>query len=517
VIEASGLGTLAAIHGALEKVALERTSVEASQRSAETLRAQATELRARAALHDDQAAKLGAATSQLAAREAGILGGDPDWLEPRFTKLGRSWESEAAALHAKAEKALAAGRTRAATQKNASGVATYKVSDVEERATAAAGTATALAAHLGAAEPGALAGALAKELAALVQRRKELADSMTVRMAEATGSAQRAEQALGAAGAHVASAKEALAKAATRRDQVLAEHSGRAGRRDALRTQLEAMNRASAEQLVKACEAALALFASDAETSEADLHATKTTLDGATRGLDEARSELHHAEGALSKVGGMAASEDVLRLQDAIACARAREQELEIDAEAHKLLLETLREVENTEGAHLGRALSGPVAARFRELTDGRYGALTLTAALTTEGVRPAGAGARDVLDALSVGTREQLATLIRLAIAEQLKSAIVLDDQLVQTDARRFAWFRDVLRRTCLHAQVIVLTCRPEDYLRTEELPGESPVRDLAGGTIRAIDFARVAKRWTPVVSGAPLRGSERVGAPRE
>jgi uncharacterized protein YhaN len=257
------------------------------------------------------------------------------------------------------------------------------------------------------------------------------------------------------------------------------------------------LDRPGAVQRVKECEEALAPFALDPVTEEAEVESADALLEGARRALADVQSELDHAEGGLAKIGGSQVAEEVLRLQEAIDCARARWEELEVDADAHKLLLETLREVENAEGAHLGRALAGPVSARFRELTDGRYGALALNPALKTEGVRPTGAGERYVLDALSVGTREQLATLIRLAIAEQLKSAIVLDDQLVQTDAKRFAWFREVLRRTCLHAQVIVLTCRPEDYLRPDELPSETPVRDLAGGTIRVVDFARAAKRW--------------------
>jgi uncharacterized protein YhaN len=207
----------------------------------------------------------------------------------------------------------------------------------------------------------------------------------------------------------------------------------------------------------------------------------------------------------------MAVAEEVVRLEEAVASARVRWEDLEADAEAYKLLRDTLREVENAEGAHLGRALSRPVAARFRDLTEGRYGALSITPALKTEGVRVAGASSGDVLEELSVGTREQLATLIRLAIAEHLKSAIILDDQLVQTDPKRLAWFRDVLRRTSVQTQVIVLTCRPGDYLLPEELPNETAVRDLAGGTVRAIDFARASKRWIPAPSQAPARGSER------
>jgi uncharacterized protein YhaN len=75
------------------------------------------------------------------------------------------------------------------------------------------------------------------------------------------------------------------------------------------------------------------------------------------------------------------------------------------------------------------------------------------------------GGGPRGV-DVLSVGTREQLATLLRLAIAESIGSAIVLDDQLVQSDAARLGWFRAALRQAAAVVQVVVLTCRRDDYL---------------------------------------------------
>ena len=407
VLETSGFGTLAAIQEALEKVGAERGLVETSRRGAEAFRAQAAELRARAALHDDQAAKLAVATTQLAAREAAIRGGDPAWLEQRFAKLGGAWEGEATTLRAKADKALAEGRARAATRKNTCSVAAYRVKDAEERAAHAAETATAQTAEFGTADPALLAGSLAQELAALTERQTDLAERMASHAAESSGKALRAAKDVEAARAHVAVAKASLAKAAAVREQVLAARSGCAGHHDALKAQLAAMDRAGAAQRVKGHEDALTAFADDVATSEGDLRTAEATFEGARGALEEVRSELHHAEGALSKVGGMAIAEEVLRLEEAIACARARWQEVEVDAEAHKLLVETLREVENAEGAHLGRALAGPVAARFRELTEGRYGALNLTPSLKTEGVRPVGAGARDVLEALSVGTRD--------------------------------------------------------------------------------------------------------------
>jgi uncharacterized protein YhaN len=56
---------------------------------------------------------------------------------------------------------------------------------------------------------------------------------------------------------------------------------------------------------------------------------------------------------------------------------------------------------------------------------------------------------------------------LVKLALAAQLKSTVVLDDQLVHSDPERQIWFRDALQasvRDFAH-QVIVLTCRPDDY----------------------------------------------------
>src|SRR5262249_3830917 len=83
-----------------------------------------------------------------------------------------------------------------------------------------------------------------------------------------------------------------------------------------------------------------------------------------------------------------------------------------------------------------------------------------------TEGVEATGV-ARN-LNALSVGTREQLATLLRLVIAGHLKTALVLDDQLAHSDTERLPSFRE---RLCASTrehdpQVIVFTCPPDDYL---------------------------------------------------
>jgi uncharacterized protein YhaN len=119
-------------------------------------------------------------------------------------------------------------------------------------------------------------------------------------------------------------------------------------------------------------------------------------------------------------------------------------------------------------------ALCGPVTERFAALTNGRYPRLSFDTHLKAKSV---GVGGGDQeIDALSVGTREQLATLLRLCLAAQLKTFVLLDDQLVQSDWLRLASLKDCLRTSVRDAdhQVVVITCRPLDYVSQGELPAD-------------------------------------------
>jgi hypothetical protein len=115
---------------------------------------------------------------------------------------------------------------------------------------------------------------------------------------------------------------------------------------------------------------------------------------------------------------------------------------------------------------------------------------------MNTEGVVVHGAPRPASL--LSVGTREQLSTLYRLALAEYLQTTVVFDDQLVQSDGKRMDWLRGLLSEKAHIFQIIVLTCRPSDYLGTATpvLDGPNAHKDQADGFIRAIDLERVVQR---------------------
>jgi len=229
-----------------------------------------------------------------------------------------------------------------------------------------------------------------------------------------------------------------------------------------------------------------AVTAEQLAAAEAQLAARQQTVRELEAAFDQQR-------GALKHVGGAIARERAQQTQEALVAAKQRERDLELDYEAWRLLTQTLREAETAEGRHLGEALGAPVHQRFAALTGGRYGALALGRDLRAEGLEVA--GALRELDRFSEGVQDQLATILRLAIAEHLGTALVLDDHLVQTDTGRVAWFRDLLVQVGRRAQIVVLTCRPEDYLREGERPAAGQaVHDSEG--VRAVDLARVIRR---------------------
>jgi uncharacterized protein YhaN len=325
--------------------------------------------------------------------------------------------------------------------------------------------------------------------------------------ADTTTEVAAATHALTTARERLPLASQAVQRATAAAEAARQEHATRRGERAAQQTRLDAADRGALDVRVRQRETELAAFGTEPDLQPTVLEAAKQELERAQREHDAAKEELNVAEGRLSGAGGAALRENIERLREALQSAREAEGDVEVDAEAWQLLRDTLRTVENEEGAHLGRALGGPITTKFRELTADRYSTLHIDPLLKVDGVSAgiSHATAPEVLAALSVGTRDQLATLIRLAIAEELGSPIVLDDHLVHSDPRRLSWFRQALVKAAVRAQVIVLTCRPQDYLTDAEMPQTTPFLDLAGGAIRAVDLSRVVTRYRASGSQSP------------
>lgn len=238
--------------------------------------------------------------------------------------------------------------------------------------------------------------------------------------------------------------------------------------------------------------AALPLPENVAEANEEIRQAAAHRLDEAERRLGGVRAELHTAEGALAHVGGEVVRE---RREGALAALnrfRDAERNLELEYKAWQLLLETLKDAERSQATHLGQSMVEPIAKRFAELTASRYGELALGPELDVGGITASG-GTRDIQQ-LSVGTREQLSTVFRLSLAEQLESVVLLDDQLTQTDPCRMNWFKQRLREFAGKIQIIVITCRPQDYLQADEIPVAGKTYD--GENVRAVNLEFVIER---------------------
>jgi uncharacterized protein YhaN len=507
VLKRAGLKSLSDVATALDAVALERRAVEELRKRAKDLQSDAAKLVQRAQQQAEQVARLSGSAEGIEARKLAIGDTAPGLLEKRLATLGSNWETQAETLYAKKskERETAENEVRAAEQ--AAKLGEYQASEAERRASQALETREAALAVLRSSDLGQLLTLTEQELASFERLEAEIAAKLTSLMVAVTDEVDKAKRAVDASEEGRAAAKKALALVAAALDASKAEFNARTGEAIVLRAQLEGMDRVAADMAVEQRARELSALPVEKDVSEADLAAAEHLATDANRELEAAKEDLHKSEGALSKVGGIAVREEVERIQEALGAERAREREIETDADAWKLLRNTLREIENDEGAHLGRALAGPVSKKFAELTAGRYKDLRFDATLRAEavGLGESAATGSDVLSGLSTGTRNQLATLIRLTIAAQLKSAIVLDDHLVHTDPVRLAWFREMLMKTALNTQVVVLTCRPEDYLTSEELLADCTERDLAGGTMRVINVARAVKRWAAVSSRRP------------
>src|SRR5262249_44474211 len=248
--------------------------------------------------------------------------------------------------------------------------------------------------------------------------------------------------------------------------------------------------------LHEATEHHAALPVPDRIVSDDELSAAQTTAAGVKLDLERIEDDILRAHGALEQVGGAVARERLRDATEAFELAERQGREIEADYEAWKLLLDQMKQADAAQASNLGQALAPAIASQFQQLTQRRYQTVQLTAQLATEGIMASGA-LRSTAQ-LSVGTREQLSTLYRLSLAEYLRSVVVLDDQLVQSDDGRMDWFRALLIEKARSFQILVFTCRPGDYLLPSSLvpPGSEVHTDTEGGLIRAVDLGRALHR---------------------
>jgi energy-coupling factor transporter ATP-binding protein EcfA2 len=341
-----------------------------------------------------------------------------------------------------------------------------------------------------------LTGAQGALAAAAAEEQKVAAELASL---ESTIAAQnaRVEGAIREARAIAERAQVTLGAASTEQTNAITARALQVGRLEELRRLRDAQDLATVETKLKNATDRLAAMPVPAQiVTESDLKAARDSKTSAESGLEAIQREIDRTHGALEQVGGAVARERLRDASEAFESAERQEREIEAEYDAWQLLLDQMKQADAAQASNLGQTLAPAIASRFEDLTQRRYENVQLNAELGTEGV--AVAGAIRPTERISVGTREQLSTLYRLALAEYLSTTVVLDDQLVQSDGTRMDWFRALLAEKARNFQIVVFTCRPGDYLTAGAMvpKGKSVQRDTDGGFVRAVDLGRAVRR---------------------
>ncbi len=487
-LERAGAASLADLEAQAAAVGKHAQAAAEARDKAKAARAEAEALRHKAATLEQQPAPT---REELEAKEARIGGLSRDVLAQFFGSMGASWEAQAEELKAVKARALAQLKAKAAELQSKRKESEWGLETARKRQAEAAASAAALLESLAGEAPAAAQVRVAAELQANAQAAQQLKSAEQGLGAAAATAQERAKEAAAAAAATLERRKAERAQAEQALVDARSQLHARQGELRTLEAQLQELDRPAAAARAAQAKAAAGSTAASLELAEA-AHAK------AQAAFREIHEEHLKVDGALTSIAGPLVKERAQQLDEALQIAKLRERQLSVDADAWRLLRDALREAEKTESAHLGKALAVPVASRFAELTKGKYGLLAIDQQLRVESLQVNGTQAAGdaVLGALSVGTRDQLATLVRLAVASQLKSAIVLDDHLVHTDVARLGWFAEVLRKVAQESQVLVFTCRPLDYASADDLPTKEAVRE--NGLLRTVDLARVLETTT-------------------
>ena len=236
---------------------------------------------------------------------------------------------------------------------------------------------------------------------------------------------------------------------------------------DALEKAFEEVVKALAGESNAVAEIQKSLEESDPVGARSELGGAIDAQDKVENSLQELRHGIRELEVELRTLGQDDMTAELEVAVGECERAEARETRLRHEARALTLLHDALSKEEQTRR----EAFLGPIRDRvgpyLKRLFPGSRLVLDDQKLGNTHLRRD---GQDEPYDRLSIGTREQLAVLARLAFADLLdeygkQSPIVLDDSLVNSDDRRFEEIQRILELAADRLQIIVLTCHERAY----------------------------------------------------
>ncbi|MDQ0080677.1 DNA repair exonuclease SbcCD ATPase subunit [Variovorax boronicumulans] len=181
-------------------------------------------------------------------------------------------------------------------------------------------------------------------------------------------------------------------------------------------------------------------------------------------------NEITRLEAELEARGALGQEEAASEKQRELEHATRRCAELERRAKALDHLLKLLREKRSALARRLRAPLQKHLDHYLQILFPGaqvEVGDDLSPGRITRQGLRGAQSGA---FEELSVGAREQMGVVARLAYADLLKEArkptlLILDDALVNTDEERLRQMKRVLYDAATRHQILIFSCHPEAW----------------------------------------------------
>jgi DNA repair exonuclease SbcCD ATPase subunit len=221
-----------------------------------------------------------------------------------------------------------------------------------------------------------------------------------------------------------------------------------------------------------------ALDAENPDTVVLEVERSEQALGQVTADIARLESEINDLCVELNALGQRGLAEELAQVESDYAAAERELSHVESRARTVDLLYRSL----DAALRSAKEAVAQPVIARLvpylRQLIPGAEPTISEDMVLT--GIRRDSAS--EPFTDLSIGTREQLAVLVRLAYADLLSEqgipvSVILDDALVNSDDERRDRMKAILYQAAQRYQVLVLTCHEREY------------RDTGGAFIRLAD----------------------------
>ncbi|MFD2235968.1 AAA family ATPase [Aureimonas populi] len=265
---------------------------------------------------------------------------------------------------------------------------------------------------------------------------------------------------------HAAERHEGAAAEAARLADLLARSEAQ-NASAALRERLAAAEVSRQAQAVLAETRRAAYQMLDPEVISLELRRARGALANLRRDVAQVENEVRELETELRITGAQGLGEAIERMEGERSSLAERVARLRLEADAARLLYETLGRAE----ARLREKWFAPIRAEVAPYL--RLVHPEAEIAFDEETLRVTGVTRRGVPEEfhrLSHGAREQVAVVTRLALAQVLRkgghpATVILDDALVNTDEARLARMHLVLQKAAEHLQIIVLTCRERDF----------------------------------------------------